>query len=350
MNKAAKIIAGAAMVALLASSPGAFSQKQFQQEKPLSGAPKPAQGKGGTLRLCQFDTLDMRQMVPPGSRPRLKVFSSKNVSEKKLLVTSTQELPGHFSGRLTYRDGRMKRTVPVTVKFGDCLAESAYLRSNPAAEKPRRQPPGALRDFFRWTPLEDTRAYGGAVLSMDGYGVPNAGVALDGRVSRLGPNWAIRSSITITVGAKKFRIKGYCEGLGGDTVFREAAARNMETYAKLGLEFGTGSLSLVAGPILGVAFSSGKFSETVYFPSGAGIGSQTESYSYSGWKSFAGLSCTFSANFGAAKVSLFADMKWAISVNRDGVPDSRSHSIADYGVSITFPLGYANRGYRRLGR
>jgi len=345
MNRTAKLIATAATgLFLLASGPRAFSQSKMAPE-PIKKVSASSKKSNGTRTLCVGDTLFLKGLAPAGSKPKLRAFASKNAAATKDWVASNGK-PGHFSGQLIYKSGNVEKVIPVSVRFKDSKADYAYLQPDgPLPERalqgiPKRplQKPG-MRDFFRMSPLEDTRAYGGAVIFIDSYGVPNIGVNLDSRVKRLGDNWAIRSSITIAVGAKKFRISGFGEGTRGDSVFREANARNIETYASLGLEFGTGNLSVVASPFIGVVLAAGKCSETSFFSSSSGgTTSYTSIFSYNRWKSFTGLTCSFSANFDVVKVAVFADVKWAIAVDGFPVPDSHAKSILNYGVSIKFPL------------
>jgi len=344
MNRAAKIITSAAVgLSLLAFSPKAFTQNKPTPEPIKKETPKPAKKGNGTRTLCTGDTLHLNGLAPEGSKAKLKVLASKNAVAASKWVTSNGK-PGYFSGRLTYKAGKKQQTIPVSVIFKSC--ESEYASSLPASKPADKAHMVSsvrhrhLRDFFKMSPLEDTRSYGGAILFMDGYGIPNIGVNMDYRVKRLNDNWAIRSSITISIGMKKFHSSGRVDGVTtADSTFRDASARNIETYASLGLEGGTGNLSAVAGPILGIVYANGKFNETAYFRSHGGKAiSYTTAYSYDRWKSFIGLMCSFSANFDVVKLTFFADAKWAISVDGSNVPDPNSKRIFNYGVSIKFPL------------
>jgi len=363
MNRTAKLIAAAATgLFLLASGPRAFSQSKMAPEPIKKVASASSKKSNGTRTLCTGDTLFLKGYAPKGAKLRLKEAASKNTKATNAWVASNGK-PGYFSGRLTYKAGKVKKTIPVSVKFKKDESAYAYAPSQPSEKSPEKAfkaPAGysthrtGMRDFFRMSPLEDTRAYGGAVFFMDGYGVPNLGVNMDYRVKRLNDNWAIRSSVTMAVGAQKFSISGPCVALG-DSAFREASARNIETYLSLGLEAGTGRLSVVLSPIIGVANSNGKFNETVYFMSSSGkMDSRTALYDFGRWKSFVGLMCSVSANFDVVKLTLFADAKWAMVLDGDAVPDPHAKRILNYGVSFKFPLrsfsSPRSRGYNLPSR
>ncbi|MFA6908011.1 MAG: hypothetical protein WC263_04250, partial [Candidatus Micrarchaeia archaeon] len=371
MNRATKAAAAAAAGLFLLAHCPAFPQKS----KP---APDPVQREISRFlknakdakTLHSGDTLRVGQ-IPGAKGIRLITFSERGTAVsgngKRLIVVGCSDGPGYYSGQLQYRQNGRFFTGQVSVYFAPKAAPPIYgfshickdfeevgapektgpLKTAPSQGRPGRYRPHPvhLRDFFGWPMLEDTRAYGGAIVSVDGYGVPNIGLNWDARAARIGKHGAFRYAITATCGAKKFHISGIGGGSmsdygAGSTIYLDASARAVETYISMGIEFGSGHLSLAVSPLLGVGTSFGKCLITTYRASSSGkVLPLTVSDEYGRWRIFSGANASFSMNFDIAKLVVFGNFKGAFSVEGyPVVPDRNETCIWSYGVILQVPL------------
>ncbi|GEM_PF-3773209 len=346
MKKAAKFIAGAAMVALLAFSPKAFSQQPLFADSAAAAATKSrAPGKGNIYRLCTYDTLRLRELAPAGSKPKFKAFSSKNARIKGMSITSTGAVPGFVSGRLSYKNGKTTRTLPITAKFSDCNAESVYLqKTGPTMERAHRRY-AAPRSFFRLSPLEDNIASVGVTCYLDRYLIPNIGVITDLRAARLSDNWALRFDITFTIGLSKMKLAGEAQNdidsrQSGNLTTREASARNIATSVCLPFEWGTGNFSVLFGPSIGVKMATGKYTESRYYcrlgvPSL--LGSSEAGYSF--WTQYLGLNLKLKVTIGNLDICAFFAGNTVLYGEGDKVGASPGF-FPEAGVSVMYKINF----------
>ncbi|MFA5930570.1 MAG: hypothetical protein WC861_06835 [Candidatus Micrarchaeia archaeon] len=380
MNCTARTIVKAGATALLGLSLSTFSPAFSQKSKM---APDQIQkeitrfykSNKDAKTLYSGDTLRARDAsAPEAKKIRLICSRAKNVQVlgdgRKSMAISTPGVPGYFSGQLQYtQNGRffskdislvfLPKPAPPTYEFSfickdfvevEAPEKNAPLKKAVASGKPGRYRPHPihLSDFFGWPRLEDTRAYGGAIISMDGYGVPNLGLNWDARAARIGKHCAFRYAITATYSAKKFHISGIGWGSmsafgSGTTAFLEASARTVETYLSMGLEFGSGHLSLTLSPLLGVNNSWGNCQTTTYTNSSSGkVLPVVNSVAYGRWKIFTGANASFSMNFDIVKLAVFGNVKGAFSVEGyPVVPDANRTYTWAYGIAVQIPLLYS---------
>ena len=379
MKSAARAtIIAAVGLSLLALCPrAAFSQSKMAPENISSGVSKPplaASGKSSnkkdnTIHLYSGDTLRLSSIAAPGAKKMRLVSITANNSRavgkgNHSMVVSTSGGPGSYKGQLQYVLGKQSFHVPVQVSFipkepavayhFPCVAKIGkdfVPKEAPSDPAPRKANATAhkysrihLRDFFGYPPLEDTRAYGGAICYLDQYGILNLGLSVDSRVKRLSSHCALRLSLTAAIGTKNIRIGGVSGASssrfdGGSITTSYATALGSETYVSFGLEQGSGHIAGLFSLMLGINHAVGSGAETTYHITSAGHDKPSVlDFDLNRWKSFIGIMASLSMNFDIAKLTLFSDVKWAIKAEGYPVPDPYARQIIDCGVMVKLPV------------